>query len=330
MNSTEPKPQDLNFVIERVRRTFHRGVDSMFLRDIEAAHRRWRLAGAIRRHDSELIFKWLVASLSYQGISDRVAEQFMAEHGHVEWSDVGRVVRRPLACHKLQSYWHFEGCGYEKGSGQCACPKLIAGCGLPQLALRNGRLNQTAASLFLFVRDVMAGDIVGWIDRQLANSIDEPPSARASALVEPLRHIFGVSDKTLSMVLSTLMLGARSRPIWRETGASFVVIDTLVHNHFHRTGVAAAMGFEHPFGPMCYRQNGCADAIRLAAVDIDASAFDAKIPSHFPRFVQYGIWRFCAQDGFDVCNGNRIDDRQPCQHLYCPDFAICEKRGLKL
>jgi hypothetical protein len=34
--------------------------------------------------------------------------------------------------------------------------------------LRNGRLNQLAYSLFLFVRDVADGDLVGWIDNQLA------------------------------------------------------------------------------------------------------------------------------------------------------------------
>jgi hypothetical protein len=34
--------------------------------------------------------------------------------------------------------------------------------------LRNGRLNQTAYSLFLFVRDVANGDLVQWIDDQLS------------------------------------------------------------------------------------------------------------------------------------------------------------------
>jgi hypothetical protein len=38
--------------------------------------------------------------------------------------------------------------------------------------LRNGRLNQTAYSLFLFIRDIADGDLVGWIDRQLAEPND--------------------------------------------------------------------------------------------------------------------------------------------------------------
>jgi len=38
---------------------------------------------------------------------------------------------------------------------------------LPKHNLRNGRLNQTAYSLFLFIRDIADGDLVGWIDGQL-------------------------------------------------------------------------------------------------------------------------------------------------------------------
>jgi hypothetical protein len=43
---------------------------------------------------------------------------------------------------------------------------------LPKHPLRNGRLNQTAYSLFLFIRDIADGDLVAWIDRQLAEPDD--------------------------------------------------------------------------------------------------------------------------------------------------------------
>ena len=46
---------------------------------------------------------------------------------------------------------------YEKGSGRCSEPGHIARCPLPRHALRNGRLNQTVYSLFLFMRDVAGG-----------------------------------------------------------------------------------------------------------------------------------------------------------------------------
>jgi hypothetical protein len=38
---------------------------------------------------------------------------------------------------------------------------------IPTHRLRNGRLNQTAYSLFLFIRDVAGSDLVGWIDARL-------------------------------------------------------------------------------------------------------------------------------------------------------------------
>jgi hypothetical protein len=54
---------------------------------------------------------------------------------------------------------------------------------------------------------------------------------------------------------------------------------------------------------------------------IDARQFNPEFPPPFPRFVQHAIWRYCAQSGLDVCNGNRIDDRQSCANLYAK-FAV--------
>jgi hypothetical protein len=54
---------------------------------------------------------------------------------------------------------------------------------------------------------------------------------------------------------------------------------------------------------------GCADIITVVAEQIDARAFSPAFPAIFPRFVQHAVWRYCAQLGVDVCNGNRIDDR---------------------
>jgi hypothetical protein len=49
--------------------------------------------------------------------------------------------------------------------------------------------------------------------------------------------VFGVSDKVLTITLSSLLNGARKhRPIWFETGNVMIAIDTLVHNFLHRTG----------------------------------------------------------------------------------------------
>jgi hypothetical protein len=57
--------------------------------------------------------------------------------------------------------------------------------------------------------------------------------------------------------------------------------------------------------------------IAAVANRIDATAFNPTFPAVFPRFVQHAIWRYCAQTSFDVCNGNRVDDRKPCENVYC-------------
>ena len=50
---------------------------------------------------------------------------------------------------------------------------------------------------------------------------------------------------------------------------------------------------------------------------IDARQFNRAFPQVFPRFVQLAVWRYCSQQGFDVCNGNRLDDRHRCQNRHC-------------
>ena len=162
-------------------------------------------------------------------------------------------------------------------------------CPLPRHPLRNGRLNQTAYSLFLFIRDIAGGDIVGWIDQQLADHAgsDNLAAARA-ALVDPLRHVYGISDKVIAMALATLLMGAGpTRPGWFDVGASFVVVDTLVHNFLHRTGILDRLGASHPYGPACYRPGGCADVLIGIATAIDARRFNPTFPKTFPRFVQH-------------------------------------------
>jgi hypothetical protein len=288
------------------------------------------LAVAIRSRDPAPLFDWLVAALSYQGISDEVAKSFMDRHGLASWHVIESDLRRRPSCPKLTSYWHFHGCRYNKSRFTCAEPNHLADCPLPKPWLRNGRLNQTAYSLYLFVRDVADNDLVGWIDRCLQTA-DEPPglgrlARMRAALVDPLREVYGISDKVLMMALSQLLLGApRSRRTWREVGGAMIAIDTLVHNFLHRTGILRRFNAEHSYGPACYQPYGCAEIIETIAGEIDASRFDRRFPKMFPRFVQYAIWRYCAQQGLDICNGNQIDDRKPCENIQCALYPHCDR-----
>src|SRR5437016_14179136 len=86
------------------------------------------------------------------------------------WNKIAALVEASPSCPKLQSYWHFDHCGYQKAERCCAEPEHFPACPLPTHNLRNGRLNQAAYSLFLFMRDVANGDFVGWVDRRLADA----------------------------------------------------------------------------------------------------------------------------------------------------------------
>jgi hypothetical protein len=98
----------------------------------------------------------------------------------------------------------------------------------------------------------------------------------AASIVDALRHIHGVSDKVLSLALVVLLLGGRpGDSLWQAAGAQLIVIDTLVHNWLHRTGILNGLDARHRYGPKCY-------------------------PSAFPRLIQSAIWRFCAADAFDI------------------------------
>ena len=288
---------------------------------------------AMSRRDTAAVFDWLIAALSYQGIADQIAYDYMEQHGYVQWHDISEKLARGAACPKLKSYWHFHGCRYTKLGRSCAEPDHIARCPLPTHDLRNGHLNQLAYSLYLFIRDLAEGDLVGWIEERLqaANSPAGPDrlARMRDTLIAPLREIHGVSDKVLAMALSSLLLGApRLLPLWHEVGASMIAIDTLVHNFLHRTGILHRFDAEHAYGSACYRRGGCAEIVEAVADRIDASAFNPNLPAVFPRFVQHAIWRYCAQSGLAVCNGNRVDDRKSCDNVYCQLHNICDKTAL--
>ena len=175
-------------------------------------------------------------------------------------------------CPKLESYWHFHGCRYDKISRTCSEPDHIDGCPLPSHQLRNGRLNQMAYSLFLFIRDIADGDLVGWIDRQF-QAADDPASPNRLAelregLIGPLREVYGVSDKVLTMSLSCILLAAPERlRLWREVGASMLV------------------GLEP-----C--QDAGADQ-KVVHQGIDGNQSNPEFPQPFPRFVQHAPAPWC-------------------------------------
>jgi hypothetical protein len=176
--------------------------------------------------------------------------------------------------------------------------------------------------------------LIGWIDAQLAAANSPPGPDRltrmAAALIDPMREIYGVSDKVLAMALSALLLGAPEKMVlWTEVGGSMIAIDTLVHNFLHRTGILQRFKAKHQYGLACYRLGGCAHIIQTVAERIDARQFNPTFPQTFPRFVQHAIWQYCSQSGLDICNGNRINDRERCANQECRMRLMCDRLALR-
>jgi hypothetical protein len=318
----------LSYAVRLVHRVCCLAGSASLIDDLQSEDGASGLRSIIARHDNAALYDWLVDAISYQGISDRVAYAYMEQHGRLTWADIQDGVAEPPACPKLRSYWHFYGCRFDKLSRTCSQPDEIRRCPLPRHDLRNGRLNQTAYSLYLFVRDLTDGDLIGWIDQRLLTAAGEETTTEhvQSALIEPLRHVYGVSDKVLCMALSCILLSApNDRSHWVVAGAGMIAIDTLVHNFLHRTGILNRLGSTHAYGAGCYSDTGCAAIIEAIAERIDAREFNSRFPRQFPRFVQHAIWQYCAQQGLNVCNGNRINDRRVCDNIYCHLFSICDR-----
>jgi len=271
--------------------------------------------------------------LSYQGISDRVVSAYIEQHGSVTWNEIEKALSRGPTCSKLRSYWHFNGCGYAKGLGNCARPDHYDRCPLPKHRLRNGRLNQTAYSLFLFIRDVTDSGLVNWIDSRLDEGSGPKRKRLASpreALIGPLGNVYGIADKVLNLALASIFLAAdEGRPRWREMGGTMIAIDTLVHNFLKRTGVLRSLSADHPYGEGCYGPNGCAKIIERVSKRVDAIEFNRSFPAYFPRYVQYAIWRYCAQEALNVCNGNRITSGKRCRNDWCRLYRKCARKRIR-
>ena len=48
---------------------------------------------------------------------------------------------------------------------------------------------------------------------------------RIDALIEPLRNVYGISDKVLAMALSDILIGAADvRPAWLDIGVQLIAV----------------------------------------------------------------------------------------------------------
>src|ERR1700730_12182095 len=61
---------------------------SNLIENIRADLRADKVQTAIRHRDTAVVFDWLLAAVSYQGIADAVAYDYMERHGRAAWRDI--------------------------------------------------------------------------------------------------------------------------------------------------------------------------------------------------------------------------------------------------
>jgi hypothetical protein len=83
------------------------------------------IVAAVATHDTPALYRWLMEAISYQGIADRIASDYLDRYRRVEWADVENGLKRPDPCRKLAAYWTFHGCGYRKSACSCAVPTRL-------------------------------------------------------------------------------------------------------------------------------------------------------------------------------------------------------------
>ena len=100
---------DLHEMIRLVRGVCYMAGAASLIDDSRVGLARSGVIRAVQRHDTPVIFGWLIEMLSYQGVSDSIAHGYMEQHGRVHWHDIAEALSHLPSCGKLRCYWAFEG-----------------------------------------------------------------------------------------------------------------------------------------------------------------------------------------------------------------------------
>src|SRR6478736_10491538 len=98
-NPKYPKSQNeagsaINHAVRMIHAICGLAGSATWIDDIRADLRADKIQGAIRHRDTAVVFDWLMAALSYQGISDAVAYDYMERHGRAAWRDIDQKLGR--------------------------------------------------------------------------------------------------------------------------------------------------------------------------------------------------------------------------------------------
>ncbi len=120
-------------------------------------------SGKSNRLQTRLLFKPLMGSLSFQGISDAAAISYMEKHGRITFWKIQREFRKAkrkgVFCIKLNSFGTFHNCGYQKTEPKCENRNILSDCPVGKHDLLKGILNIKAYSFYFYIQDICGGDL---------------------------------------------------------------------------------------------------------------------------------------------------------------------------
>src|SRR5947207_14460140 len=99
------KPSSSRRAIRLVRRSCQVAGAHSLIDDSRVGLARHGVIAAVRRHDTPVIFDWLLEALSYQGVSDSIAYGYIERHDRLRLHDIASPLGRSPACPTLTSYW---------------------------------------------------------------------------------------------------------------------------------------------------------------------------------------------------------------------------------
>jgi hypothetical protein len=120
--NAKPENRDYEYAVNLVHSICCLAGVPSYVDDLRADLRKNGVLAAVNDHDTARLFDWLMSILSFQGIANRVAEDFIHKHGNVGWSDIEQALAASPSCPKLGGYWSFHDCQYHKTAGTCAEP----------------------------------------------------------------------------------------------------------------------------------------------------------------------------------------------------------------
>ena len=219
--------EELDHAVRIIRQVCQQSRSANLIAETRASLRAEGIGSAIRQHNSAALFDWLITMLSYRGISDRVAADYLERHGQATWQAIEHDLQHGPSCPKLKSYWHFHDCRYSKQHYTCAEPEHLPQCPLPKYWLRNGGLNQTAFSLFyLFIRDVADGDLVRWLDRRLQAA--RKPAGPDQLAVMRMAVLAPLKERGLRLTARQALLGSAAGPCSRRHKTTAAIVEQRV------------------------------------------------------------------------------------------------------